>query len=310
MTRVVALICAGAVGAIAVMSIGATASAQTFNKITPPPVGFNTCVGNTPGSCIDSPQADTKDLDPAIAKAADLLGLVRTTNLSVGQLNILEYNAQGTMTDWETPGAKPGHVDNYTLNVSFTDNASRLTFQGPNTPMTIRVVKGSRAWDESWTAKNTLATKPADASVAIRRIMMWLDPHAVITAAAFAAHGQCADGTTCSQPKPTVTTANGQTVISVTIEGNLYKVTLGPDARPAKVETTANGHTYSASYFGYRNGTSLGQEALDKMHNGTYWPSRVTQSIDGMNVLDVIVTAGWSDPYTAYPTPEQLATEQ
>ena len=125
------------------------------------------------------------------------MGLVRTTNLSVGQVNILEYNAQGTMVDWETPGAKQVKVDNYTFNISLFDNASRTTFQGPDTPLTIRVVKGARAWDEAWTSKDTLTTKPADAEVTTRRIMMWLDSHAVIHAAAFAAHQECPDRTAC-----------------------------------------------------------------------------------------------------------------
>jgi hypothetical protein len=67
------------------------------------------------------------------------------------------------------------------------------------------------------------------------------------------------------------------------------------------------GKTIAANYFGYRNGTSLGAEALDKFHNGTYWPSRVTMEIDGTKVLDVLVTAGYSNPYSIYPSPAELA---
>jgi hypothetical protein len=107
-----------------------------------------------------------------------------------------------------------------------------------------------------------------------------------------------------------VTQDGGKSVINVTVEGNVYKVTLGPDQRPARIETMQGGHTYAANYFGYRNGTSLGQEALDKMHNGTFWPSRVTQEVDGKKVLDVIVSAGWSNPYSIYPDPELLAKAQ
>ena len=92
--------------------------------------------------------------------------------------------------------------------------------------------------------------------------------------------------------------------------GNAYKVTLGADKRPARIETKVGGKTIAANFFGYRNGTSLGQEALDKMHNGTFWPSRVTQEVDGKKVLDVIVTAGWSNPYSIYPDPELLAKSQ
>jgi hypothetical protein len=136
---------------------------------------------------------------------------------------------------------------------------------------------------------------------------MWLEPHAIIHAAVFAANGRCPDNKACADlPKPVVM----GNMLNVTVEGNVYKVTLGPDKRPTRVETTVGGHTYGANYFGFRNGTSLGQEALDKMHNGTYWPSRVTQDVDGKKVLDVIVTAGWSNPYSIYPDPETLAKEQ
>jgi len=289
----------------ATLAVGATvisaqmASAQKFDPITPPAVAFGA-----------PPNAATDKIDAGLKDVADLLGLLRGANTAMGNVNILEYNAHGTMTDWETAGAKEVTVDNYTFNVSLFDNASRVTIQAGATPL-IRVVKGTRAWDEAWSKDNKLTTKPADAAVASRRIMMWLEPHAIIHAAVFAANGRCPDNKACADlPKPAVTQDNGKSVINVTVEGNVYKVTLGPDKRPSRVETTQGGHTYAANYFGFRNGTSLGQEALDKMHNGTYWPSRVTNEVDGKKVLDVIVTAGWSNPYSIYPDPEMLAKSQ
>jgi len=291
---------------IATLTVGATvvgaqvASAQKFDPVTPPPVAFGA-----------PPAAATDKIDPGLRQTADLLGILRGGNQAAGNVNILEYSAHGVMTDWETAGAKEVQVDNYTFNVSVFDNASRLSFQGPGTPLTIRVVKGTRAWDESWSKDNKLTTKPADAGVAARRAIMWLEPHAIINAAVYAANGKCPDNKDCKDlPVPKVTQDGGKSVINVTVEGNVYKVTLGPDQRPARIETTQGGHTYAANYFGFRNGTSLGQEALDKMHNGTYWPSRVTQEVDGKKVLDVIVTAGWSNPYSIYPDPDMLAKSQ
>jgi hypothetical protein len=276
------------------------ALAQKFETVAPPPVAFGA-----------PPAAATDKIDPGLRQTADLLGILRGGNQAAGNVNILEYNAHGIMTDWETAGAKEAPVDNYTFNVSLFDNASRVIFQGPNTPLTTRVVKGTRAWDEAWSKDNKLTTKPADANVAARRAMMWLEPHAIIHAAVFAANGKCPDNKACTDlPVPKVTQDGGKSAINVTVEGNVYKVTLGPDQRPARVETTQGGHTYAANYFGYRNGTSLGQEALDKMHNGTFWPSRVTQEVDGKKVLDVIVSAGWSNPYSIYPDPELLAKSQ
>jgi hypothetical protein len=287
--------------AIGVAAVSAqAASAQDFKAVTPPPVAFGA-----------PPAAATDKIDKGLRQVADLLGILRTGAQAAGNVNILEYNGHGVMTDWENPGAKEVELDNYTFNVSMFDNASRITFQGPNAPQTIRVVKGTKAWDESWSKDGTLTTKPADAQVASRRAMMWLEPHAIIHAAVYAANGRCPDAKQCPDlPKPAVTQEGGKSVINVTVEGNVYKATLGPDMRPNRIETTQGGHTYVATYFGYRNGTSLGQEALDKMHNGTYWPSRVVEEIDGKKVLDVIVTAGWSNPYTIYPDPDQIAKAQ
>ena len=62
-----------------------------------------------------------------------------------------------------------------------------------------------------------------------------------------------------------------------------------------------------ATYSGYRNGQSLGQQALDKFHTGTYWPGRIVHEIDGTKVLDITMTEGWSNPYMIFPEPELLA---
>jgi hypothetical protein len=254
------------------------------------------------------PQAATKDLDPQLKNTADLLGLIRTANLVVGNVNILEYDGRGKMTDWETPGAKEVDVDRYTFNVSLMDNATRVDFQGPNTQRTIRVAKGTMAWDETWSADNKLSAKAADANNAIRKAMMWLEPHAIIHAAVYAANKRCPDAKPCADiAQPVIGEEGGRKIITVTADGNQYKVILGPDQRPARIEGKAGGKTIAANYFGYRNGTSLGAEALDKFHNGTYWPSRVTMEIDGTKVLDVLVTAGYSNPYSIYPSPAELA---
>ncbi len=254
------------------------------------------------------------DLDPVLKESTDLMGMIRTANLVVGQLIFLEYNGHGTMTDWENSGASEVTLDKYTLNVSLVDDASRVDFQGPSTDRTIRVVKGDRAWNETWADDGTLKTTPAD-NAAIRKVFMWLEPHAALQAASFAWVKRCPDGKQCNDlPQPTIAQENGKTVITTQVQGNTYKITLGPDMRPARVETQTmiggKSMTLASNYFGYRNGQSIGKDALDKMHNGTFWPSRVTQEIDGKKVLDVIVDAGWTNPYTAYPDPESLAQAQ
>src|SRR5438270_10624352 len=88
-----------------------TAWAQKFDPLPTPPIPFAA-----------PPQVATDKIDPQLKDVADLLGIIRTGGLTVGNMNILEYNAHGVMTDWETPGAKEGQVENYTFNVSLFDN--------------------------------------------------------------------------------------------------------------------------------------------------------------------------------------------
>jgi hypothetical protein len=52
---------------------------------------------------------------------------------------------------------------------------------------------------------------------------------------------------------------------------------------------------------------ATGAKALDKFHSGVYWPEKITWDLDGTRVLDLTVTEGWNNPYTAYLDPEVLA---
>jgi hypothetical protein len=73
-----------------------------------------------------------------------------------------------------------------------------------------------------------------------------------------------------------------------------------------------------ASYADYRTGekpdagfgNADGKDALDRFHSGTYWPSRITHELDGMKVLDLMISEGWANPYAVFPDPELLAKAQ
>lgn len=261
------------------------------------------------------PQAATKDMDPRVKEAADLMGIVRGANLVVGQVNVVEYDANGTMVDIEAATlGQPVPVTRYTYTVATQVPASRLDFEGPQTPRTIRVVKEDKAWDESWTEDKKLTTAPSDNNE-LRAQMMWLEPHAFMQAVAFASAKVCPDGSKCENAKVDITDEGGKTVFTVDINGQAYKGTLGADKRPERIETTVtmpdgSSKLMVALYADYRNGISIGKEALDKFHAGTYWPGEITYELDGTTVLDLTVTAGWSNPYSVFPDPELLAKAQ
>jgi hypothetical protein len=249
-----------------------------------------------------------KGIDPAIRAAADALGMVRDSRLVIGQLNLLEYVGHGTVVDLES--ASPGQlieVSRYAYAVSYHFPASRLDYEGPDGARTVRVVKKDRAWNEEMPGINPSPSGNA----AFRAQMIWLTPHGAIHAAAFASAKKCLDGKDCDVPIR-VGNEDGKTVITVSVNDRSYKTTLGADNRPERVEAviTMPGGTprkIVAIYSGYRNGQSMGGEALDKFHSGTYWPGHIVQEIDGIKVLDIAMSEGWSNPYVIFPEPELLA---
>jgi len=269
------------------------------------------------------PAVAVKDIDPAIRAAAEVLGIVRTRGLVIGQVNLPEYVGKGTIVDLEATGtAQPVEVSRYSYAIAIQLQASRLDFEGPQTPRTIRVVKGNRAWNESWSEDKTkLSTSPSN-NATFRSQLMWLSPHAFLHAAAFASGKKCLDGKACTTPVK-VAQDGGRTTIEIDVNGTTYKATMGADKRPERIEATitmpgGGSKKLAASYADYRTGekpdagfgNSEGKDALDRYHSGTYWPSRVTHEFDGVKVLDLTITEGWANPYMVFPDPELLAKAQ
>jgi hypothetical protein len=301
--------CVTAATAVAVIALSADrASAQ--QPFQPSPQAWGPAVG-------------AKDIDPAIRAAAEVLGIVRTRGLVIGQVNLPEFVGKGTMVDLEAAGApRPVEVSRFTYSIALQIPASRLDFEGPQTPRTIRVVKGNRAWNEAWSDDKTkLSTSPSD-NAAYRAQVMWLSPHAFLHAAAFASGKKCLDGKACTTPIK-VAQEGGRTVVDVEVNGLTYKATMGTDKRPERIEAmvkTPGGASKKlvASYADYRTGekpdagfgNADGKDALDRFHSGTYWPSRITHELDGMKVLDLMISEGWANPYAVFPDPELLAKAQ
>jgi hypothetical protein len=280
--------------------------------------------GGTPASAQGwGPAVAAKDIDPVIRAAAEVMGMVRTRGLVIGQVNLPEYAGKGTMVDLEAANPGPAvEVSRYAYAVAIHIPASRLDFEGPQTPRTIRVVKTDRAWNESWNdAKTRLSTSPS-AAAAHRAQLMWIQPHAFLHAAAFAAGKRCLDGKACTTPLK-IAQEGGKTVIEVEVNGRSYKATLGADKRPERIETMltmpgGGAKKIAAIFADYRAGeksdagfsNAEGKDALDRYHSGTYWPSRLVHELEGTKVLELTLTEGWANPYHVFPEPELLAKGQ
>ena len=281
-------------------------------------------------------QVPIKDLDKTIAESASAHGLVRAIAQQIGQMNNYEYVGQGTMVDLEAASlGAPVPVSRYVYNAHQQMWASREEIIGADKKRTIRVVKGKRGWDETWYEEASkagpvrkLKTAPVSEAVArLRGELMWLQPQMFLSHAAFAAAKKCmTPEIKACETKWSVATENGKSVINLEIEGRAYKGVLDDDKRVASVETTVNlpsgggAKKIIAKYSGYRIGESaektmanfaaMGDKALDKFHNGVFWPSRVVFEMEGKSVLDLLISEGWNNPYTIYPEPELLAQGQ
>ncbi len=280
-------------------------------------------------------QTPIKDIDKSIAEAALAHGLVRAIAQQIGQMNNYEYVGAGTMVDLEAPtlgAAVP--VSRYVYNAHQQLWASRLDFQGANAPRTIRVVKGNRAWDETWYEEKAklgvirkLKTAPADSMAKLRADLLWLQPHMFISHVAFAAAKKCmtAEVKACDV-KWSKGEENGRLFFTVEINGQTYKGTLDANKRLASIEaklTLPSGggpKSIVAKYSGWRTGegdtneaknlAAYGDKSLDKFHNGTFWPEFIVYELEGQKVLDLKVSEGWNNPYTIFPEPELLAKAQ
>lgn len=314
MTTVKSTLLAAALAAAGLSTLPGTASAQS-----PCPL----CGAQVP----------IKDIPKILGEAGTSMGLVRSQALQIGQINNYEMLAKGTMVDLEaaTPG-QPVEVSKFLWNVQQQQWAQRLEIEGPNLPRSIRVVKGKRAWDESWVSEKTkigtvnkLRTAAADDKSAIRQVMVWLEPHAFFTQVAFAAGKKCMAEATkpCTTPW-SVKDEGGKTILSVEISGRTFTGSLDAKKRIGSVETTipvgGSDKKIVATYTGWRTGaqdtnnpkdlSAEGENALDKFHNGVFWPEKIVWELDGKKVLDVTVQGGWGNPYTVYPEPELIAKAQ
>jgi len=269
------------------------------------------------------PAVATKDIDPVLKNAADVMGIVRTRNLIIGQVNLPKMDGKGTWTDLEaTPLGQPVELTKWTYAMAFYFPAAREEIEGPSVKAISRVVKGTRAWDETWTAdKKKLNTAPADKVAAFRSQMMWFQPHNWVYAAALANTKKGIDGK-AADVTATIAKENGKDTVSVPINGVVYKGTMGADKRPESIEATITMPDGSKKkmvtrFYDWRAGEkpdagfsqALGPNALDKFHNGTYWPSRIVRELDGTKVMDMTITAGWGNPFVIFPSPELLAKQ-
>lgn len=235
--------------------------------------------------------------NPAVAEtigaAAEALGMVRGVQRRMDSINTVQFSATGTLRVPSDDGRwTQFEVANATVGISYYIPAMRWDMRRTDPDgepdRFIHVVSGERAWNE---VEPGVDATPAMGRAAARRRQIWLTPHGVIRAAVDA--GADAVG---------VSTRDGQTTITVSVDGTPVTAILDANSRPERVEMTIE-HPI------------LGESLLEALYTGykdwpildVYFPSRIVHRLGGETTLDLTVTAFFQNPYVVFPTPEQLA---
>ena len=199
----------------------------------------------------------------------------------------------GTVT---APNGASGKVTDMKIGIDYVIPAIRTDWvvappplpkgaKGPAKPgvRKVEVASGNLAWDESVPG---VYSGPATTSAADRIRLTCLTPHGVILAALV-----------MPQTVKFGTEGAAQTLSSACPIGGNIKTTMNADKRPAKIELTQNGETWSAEFSNYTH---------DDQGFEVFFPRHIREFHAGKLVADLTVTKGLPNPYMLFPVPSQV----
>lgn len=261
------------------------------------------------------PPQPAKNLDDALYKAADALGMLRGPQERDGIVTF-EFWAKGTI-------ARQGRacqVAEYRASVRYPapDRRERFPVPGMRVDYTcatdgsgkgerhIEVVAGEFAWNETEPGRNGT---PALGTAQERLLQIWTLPQGVIKAARLAG------------AKAVFAMEGGKPVITfplpLPLEAGTVKVTLDPEHflfhtmptgvrryfshRIERVETRLGNTVTVTTYADYRDWNA------DDYKSDALLPGRIVQERNGMHVMDLTLTRSQTyNPYVVMPVPENV----
>jgi hypothetical protein len=285
------------------------------------------------------------EVDPVLMEAGYALGMVRDDALLFGIVPRPVMTAySGTWVDAEADPAGPAmEVERYEYAPDWRIPALREDVVLANGDRVVRVIKGDRAWDES----PAPGMNPADVTdanaIALRQARLWLSPHGIVRAAAFAVKGLCptndSQNTDDVLPCPDNSVTMDGNNFTVTVDGMEFSVTTDPTPHGDNefinyvqtISVNVNGMDIVRTFSDYADGKGTGDDdtkaaaligiadayeiaratsVRDEYRYGTYYPAHITETINGNTTLDVNVESGWTNRYVPFPDPELLLANQ
>jgi hypothetical protein len=260
------------------------------------------------------PAEPAKDLESALYKAADALGMLRGPQERDGIITF-EYWANGSL-DFQ---GRPCQLANYRASVRYpaADRRERFPVPAMRVDFTcaaagqkgdrhVQVVAGDLAWNEAEPGGNAT---PANQAVQERLLQVWTLPQGVMKAARLAG------------AKATFSTEGGKPVITfplpAPLQAGTVKATLDPENflfhtmptgvrryfshRIERVETRLNNVVTVTTYSDYRDLNA------DDYKSDALLPRRIVSERNGMKVLDLTLTQSQTyNPYVVMPVPENI----
>jgi hypothetical protein len=153
---------------------------------------------------------------------------------------------------------------------------------------TVTVAKDKLSWDETTPGVfKAASTAPA----ADRLLPALILPPAAVVFGAYAADKIKA-----------VKSPDGTSVLTIPMPalGADMKATVDGNGRVSHTEVTYNGKVYSGDYSDFTN---------DQMDYHVFGPHRIVQKVDGKVVTDLTLQYHWTNPYTIFATPKELAAK-
>jgi hypothetical protein len=257
------------------------------------------------------PAEPAKDLESALYKAADALGMLRGPQERDGIITF-EYWATGTM---DVQG-KPCQLKEYRASVRYPAADRRETFPVPGMRVDftcadggqrqIQVVAGEFAWNETTPGG---AGTPAPQAVQERLLQVWMVPQGLIKAARMAG------------PRAMFSMEAGKPVVTFPLPAPLQAATVTMTLDPAnflfhtmptgvrryfshrieRVETRFNNAVTVTTYSDYAdwNDSDYKSDAL--------LPKRMIHERNGVRVMDLTLTRSQTyNPYVVMPVPENV----
>ncbi len=280
------------------------------------------------------------EVNKVIADAANAMQLLRNRQLLFGVQPRTVMVGIGTVVDIENPNAPTLQNARWEYAPDFRQAAVRWDIRpagkitdyatAASADRIIHVVKGDKAWDEKMAPGLNPTDVTAANTIALRKTLVWVSPHAIIRAAGFTSKGLCPTGGTVAAPAKcpdNKVSVEGTKTINLTLYGSNYKVTLDAQNRPGTIETTVNGMPLVTTYTNWRDGKGMSggknpgaelvgtnkgdtldelafaTDVLDKYRYGTYYPGTIKQTLGGKTVLDVTIMAGYTNKYVVFPDP-------